>query len=758
MKKHWITYLALISLFVLAFMVPIAGAFDNYAGGCDACHGSFPSGPTPYVSQHDGVAWKNPSTNANLNLHDGHRYYMLGSATFGGSNTTACYVCHASSGRTPVVLNSSTGITGFSPIGCTGCHDGNGLRQHHVGSGAYNCYDCHTAGASPAENVKPPYYFTPDTVHPNKPTDPCNINGSEGRVGSPLGLDNDGNLLYDQNDPACAVAAAILSVSPTTLTYGNQSVGTTSATQTVTISNTGTAVLSVTGITNNNTTDYVLTAPALPFNVAAAASQTFTMAFSPGSSGAKSASVSITSNGGSATVSATGTGVAPVLGVSPTTLTFSSQTIGTTSAAQTITISNTGTGTLNVTGITSSNAEFAFSPSSLSSIAAGGSATLSITFAPAASGARSSNINILSNGGNATVAASGTGVAAGALSVSPTTLTYANQTVGTTSVTQTVTVSNTGGSAITVNSFSNSNTTDFVLAAPATPLTINGGASQTFTLAFRPGSSGAKTATITVASSVGNATVAASGTGVAATVSQPVMSVSPLSRTFSNVPVSTTASQTVTISNTGNAPLSITSIVKSGSAAFSFSPASFPAIAAGASATLTVTYTPTAVGTNTGTININSNGGNAAVSLTGNAVAQASNGSGDVALVKLTVPSSVSVRVGESFDMSAIAQATNTRGTVGATVTLNAAANSNVSVSIGDTSLTEDLKSGINNAQNFNFDAKISCSRAGTWPVTWTARISAARNSNTSNDTLTGTTQVTCSGGSSESQSSTRRQ
>ena len=37
MKKQWITYLALISLFVLAIMVPIAGAFDNYAGGCDGC-------------------------------------------------------------------------------------------------------------------------------------------------------------------------------------------------------------------------------------------------------------------------------------------------------------------------------------------------------------------------------------------------------------------------------------------------------------------------------------------------------------------------------------------------------------------------------------------------------------------------------------------------------------------------------------------------------------------------------------------------
>ncbi len=63
---------------------------------------------------------------------------------------------------------------------------------------------CHTAVAPPAENVKPPYYFTPDANHPNKPTDPCNANGSESRVAPTAGLDNDGNLLDDANDPACA--------------------------------------------------------------------------------------------------------------------------------------------------------------------------------------------------------------------------------------------------------------------------------------------------------------------------------------------------------------------------------------------------------------------------------------------------------------------------------------------------------------------------------------------------------------------------
>ena len=754
MKKHWITYLALISLFVLAIMVPIAGAFDNYAGGCDGCHGAFP-GTAPYVSQHDGVAWKNPGTGANLNLHDGHRTYML------GGSTSPCNICHSGSSRTPVYLNSSAGgVTGFAAISCTGCHDGDGLRAHHENSGAYPCYDCHSQGTPPAENVKPPYYFSPDTAHPNKPTDPCNLNGSESAVAPLSGLDNDGNLLYDQNDPACAVAAAKISLSPTSLTFGSQAAGSTSVAQTVTISNTGAASLSVTGITNSNTTDFTVTAPSTPFSVAAGGSQTFSLVFAPGTTGAKSATITVASNAGNPTVSASGTGTLPslpVLGVSPMSLAFGNQTIGTTSAAKTVTISNTGTATLNVTGITSSNAEFAVSPSTVSPIAPGGSATLSITFTPAASGSRSANISILSNGGNATVSATGTGVTAGALSASPATLTYAGQTVGTTSATQTVTISNTGGTALTVNSITNSNTTDFVLAAPATPLTINGGASQTFTVAFKPAASGSKTATLTVASTAGNATVSATGTG-AAVVTQPVLSVSPLSLTYSSVIVNTSATKTVTISNTGNAPLNITNISKTGSAAFSFSPASFTSIAAGSSATLTVTYAPTVVGTDTGaTINITSDGGSATVTLAGTAVQQTQTETGDVALVKLSVPSAVTVKVGQALGINVLAGATTTNNEADASVTLNTASDSRVTVSLDHTSVTKEIESGTTTPQTFGFGAKISCTKKGTWPVTWTAKISAASNSNTSNDTLKGTTLVTCTVGNSGGRTSSDR-
>jgi hypothetical protein len=183
------------------------GAFDRYSidgvsGNCADCHGDFRD--AAYVSAHDGKAW-------NTSLHDGHRTTMLNGD---------CDVCHGAN-RFPVLLNSSKGGTGFAAISCDGCHGraetaaagavkGSGLRQHHYRNGVTLCGNsgCHT-DANPAtfavvgESVKPPYYFTPDTAHPAKPTDPCNVNGSESAVAPPLGLDNDGNNLYDAGDPNC---------------------------------------------------------------------------------------------------------------------------------------------------------------------------------------------------------------------------------------------------------------------------------------------------------------------------------------------------------------------------------------------------------------------------------------------------------------------------------------------------------------------------------------------------------------------------
>lgn len=199
--------LALAAVAIGGYLWTPASAYEQYstnqADNCAACHGDFRA--AGYVSNADGVAW-------GTSLHNGHRSGMLSSD---------CNTCHSASGTFPVRLNSSAGGTGFPAIGCNGCHGraepaqggavkAAGLRQHHYRNGVTQCLTCHSdsnpATYTPAsESVKPPYYFSPDAAHPNKPTDPCNGNGSESAIAPPLGLDNDGDLVYDAADADCKV-------------------------------------------------------------------------------------------------------------------------------------------------------------------------------------------------------------------------------------------------------------------------------------------------------------------------------------------------------------------------------------------------------------------------------------------------------------------------------------------------------------------------------------------------------------------------
>jgi PKD repeat protein len=200
-------------LYVLLFTIPllVIGASEALAyqttGNCANCHGGFLD--NPYISLSDGANWGD-------SLHNVHRNDMLNSD---------CDVCHASGSRSPVYLDSSKGGSGLDTISCVGCHGrdedmgsdseslgrGAGLRQHHTNAGVSSCSGCHS-DADPAnytpvgEDVLPNYYANPGSNHPLIPEDPCNPGGSEGSfAGTLLGLDNDGNGIYDTADDACSV-------------------------------------------------------------------------------------------------------------------------------------------------------------------------------------------------------------------------------------------------------------------------------------------------------------------------------------------------------------------------------------------------------------------------------------------------------------------------------------------------------------------------------------------------------------------------
>jgi hypothetical protein len=175
------------SLLALAVARNTAQAYETYSGGssggCIDCHGDFRGSTSPR-----GTVFPLGQN------HEMHR----DSASMG----TSCDLCHTSPDRTPVFLGSSNGTANNSGLGCTGCHVGPGLRKHHNINGTTVCYDCHDPSeTSDPENVPPPYYGTVDTKvnNPGNTVPVANTN-ENWSIGDFIGLDNDGNNLYDAAD------------------------------------------------------------------------------------------------------------------------------------------------------------------------------------------------------------------------------------------------------------------------------------------------------------------------------------------------------------------------------------------------------------------------------------------------------------------------------------------------------------------------------------------------------------------------------
>jgi hypothetical protein len=104
-----------------------------------------------------------------------------------------------------------------------------------------------------------------------------------------------------------------LGISPTSLSFGNVTTGTSSASQTVTITNTGNANVTISQV-SVSVAVYSVAGGGTPVTLSPAQNLILTAQFSPTSTGTVSGNISIVSNatGSPASVSLSGTGVAPV--------------------------------------------------------------------------------------------------------------------------------------------------------------------------------------------------------------------------------------------------------------------------------------------------------------------------------------------------------------------------------------------------------------------------------------------------------------
>jgi hypothetical protein len=210
----------------------------------------------------------------------------------------------------------------------------------------------------------------------------------------------------------------------------------------------------------------------------------------------------------------------PTVTLSPAKVSYPAQLVNTSSAAQTVTLTDTGSAALTIGGISFAGpdaSDFAQTNTCGSSLAAGAACTISITFTPLASGLRTGTLNVTDNasGSPQKVQLTGQGTV---MTLVPGSLNFGSVSVGTTSASQTVTITNTGASSVSITkiSVSGADPRDFILDSNTCGSTLGAAASCAVTLSFKPRATGLRTATMNVSDTGGGSpqTVALSGTGM----------------------------------------------------------------------------------------------------------------------------------------------------------------------------------------------------------------------------------------------------
>ena len=237
----------------------------------------------------------------------------------------------------------------------------------------------------------------------------------------------------------------------------------------------------------------------------------------------------------------------------------------------------------------------------------GAHCTISVTFKPTQVGSRTASVTINDNavGSPQSVNLSGTGVVSGPnATLSPTSLTFATQLVGTSSSAQSVTLSNYGTMALNITSIVASG--DFSRRTRAVRV-FAAGASCTINVTFKPTQIGTRTGAVSITDNAPGSPqkVSLKGTGT-------VVEFNPTSLAFhchnkpNNCPP---PPQTITLTNTGSTTLSISSITITGSTTFSQTNNCGSSVAAKGSCTITVAFKSSSRGTFSGAVSVSDNGG-----------------------------------------------------------------------------------------------------------------------------------------------------
>jgi hypothetical protein len=209
--------------------------------------------------------------------------------------------------------------------------------------------------------------------------------------------------------PVTVTAVPRLSVQPSSINFGTLYLGSI-VTKTVTISNTGNAPVTIANpriaIVQGGDSSEFVTLNFCPASLAAGKSCTMTVTFIAGPFyNPQTAVLTIDDNvaGSPQTIPLSATVINPQAQLSTGSLSYGLVTVGTTSASKPVVLTNTGTTALSITSITVAGTDpgdFTETTACASSLVAGKSCTINVSFKPTAKGSQPATLVVASNAKN----------------------------------------------------------------------------------------------------------------------------------------------------------------------------------------------------------------------------------------------------------------------------------------------------------------------------------------------------------------------
>ncbi len=447
---------------------PCTGAPENWAGAGGTSFASpIMAGIQALINQKTGARQGNPNPT----------YYSLAASEYGASGDSSCNSTLGNAAGSSCIFYDVT--LGDIDVNCTGTHN------CYKPSGTYGVLSTSNSAYDPAYGTTTGWDFATG-------------------IGSL-------NALNLANNWPGSNQSFTLSANPSSLTVTQGSQGTSTITVTPSGGFSGSVALTASGLPSGVTATFNPTSTTTTSTLTLAASATAATGTATvtiqGVSGAltKTTTLSLTVSGG------------PAVTLTPTSLAFGSVVEGATSAAKSVTLKNSGSGTLTISSIATSGNFAESSTTCGSTLAAGKSCSIKVTFTPQSVGALSGSLTVTDNaaGSPQSVALSGTGTVQATLT--PASATFAAETVGKTSPAKVFTLAN--KQSVSLTGIAITTTGVFSVSSTTCTSTLAAKGSCTISVVFTPTGTGTFTGSLSVADSAAGSpqTASLTGTGKAAT-------------------------------------------------------------------------------------------------------------------------------------------------------------------------------------------------------------------------------------------------